>query len=94
MDYNDIDFEAISENKGISSGQWLKALRVLCGYEQSELAALIGVKQAAISKWENNSSKPEAQYIEPLANALLQDIPVILSMFDWKMGSLIPNKQF
>ena len=78
-----LDFEEIEIIKQPTTGQWIKALRILCGYEQSELAKLVGVKQAAISKWENNSNKPEAKYIEKLAEALHQDVSRILLICGW-----------
>ena len=80
------DFTDIFINREPTAGQILKALRILCGYEQKELAERIGVKQAAISKWENNISEPGTENLKPLAKSLCISVDALLEFLCHPIG--------
>lgn len=52
------------------TGNTIKALREAKRLTQSELAAIIGVSDKAISKWETGRGLPDISLLEPLADAL------------------------
>ncbi len=45
----------------------LRRLRSARNISQSELAATLGVSQQAVTKWENNKSKPSLQTVKKIA---------------------------
>lgn len=53
-----------------SLGTKIKSARIKKGLTQKELAALIGAKHTAVSNWENDINKPDADTIELLCTAL------------------------
>ena len=52
------------------TGNTIKTLREAKRLTQSELAAIIGVSDKAISKWETGRGLPDISLLEPLADAL------------------------
>lgn len=61
----------------IKTGNMIREARTRKGYTQSELGALIGVSNKAVSRWENGDSFPDIGVLEQLSNILelsIQDI--------------------
>ncbi|WP_315167655.1 helix-turn-helix transcriptional regulator [Metaclostridioides mangenotii] len=54
----------------ISLGEKIKVARTKKGLKQSELSSLLGVRNTAISGWENNQSKPDINMLESLCKIL------------------------
>ena len=52
------------------TGTTIKTLREKKGLTQAELAALLGVSDKAVSKWETSKGLPDITLIEPIAKAL------------------------
>jgi transcriptional regulator with XRE-family HTH domain len=44
---------------------------------QSEFANLAGVKPATVSRWVNNERAPDAEYLLPIADALMVDYDLV-----------------
>ena len=61
------------------TGAAVKALREKRRMTQAELAAIIGVSDKAVSKWETGRGLPDIALIEPLAKALRTSVPELLS---------------
>ncbi|MBQ8351957.1 MAG: helix-turn-helix transcriptional regulator [Clostridia bacterium] len=51
-------------------GNFLYEKRTAKGLSQAELAAMLGVTNKAVSKWENGSAYPSTKLVYPLARAL------------------------
>lgn len=49
-------------------GQELQQQRIIYGISQSELSRKTGIKQANISRWENNQAIPSIEHCEMLAD--------------------------
>ena len=49
-------------------GNYLTSLRTQCGLSQSELGAVVGVSNKAISKWENGEALPRLERMKVLAD--------------------------
>jgi len=60
---------AVSEGKaaGFGAGQ-IRSLRKKIGLSQEELAALVGVDRATVSKWEGGKFKPSEEKVRQLAS--------------------------
>ena len=60
---------AVSEGKaaGFGAGQ-IRSLRKKIGLSQEELAALVGVDRATVSKWEGGKFKPSEEKVRLLAS--------------------------
>lgn len=61
----------------IKTGNMIREARTRKGYTQSELGALIGVSNKAVSRWENGESFPDVGVLEQLSGILelsIQDI--------------------
>ena len=61
----------------IKTGNMIREARTQKGYTQTELGALIGVSNKAVSRWENGDSFPDIGVLEQLSNILelsIQDI--------------------
>lgn len=56
----------------------IKKLREAAGLRQYELAALLGVKQASVSAWENGNAYPTAENLLKLAAILHTTTDAIL----------------
>ena len=54
----------------IKTGNMIWEARTRKGYTQSELGALIGVSNKAVSRWENGDSFPDIGVLEQLSNIL------------------------
>jgi transcriptional regulator with XRE-family HTH domain len=54
----------------ISLGEKIKLARIKKGLKQSELSSLLGIRNTAISSWENNQSKPDINMLELLCQIL------------------------
>lgn len=52
----------------MTTGEKIQALRKARGWSQEELAAQIGVSRQAVSRWESDSTKPEAEKILALCD--------------------------
>lgn len=61
------------------TGNLIKEARIKTGYTQSELGALIGVTNKAISRWENGESFPDVGVLEELSRVLNLDIKDIIT---------------
>ena len=59
-------------------GERLHALRRRVGLSQAELAARLGVSQAAVSTWELGKSEPGLLDIAPLCGVLECSYPVLV----------------
>ena len=57
----------------------IKSLREAKGLTQAELAALVGVSDKAVSKWETAKGLPDISLLEPLAGALGVSVAELLS---------------
>ena len=64
----------------------IRSLRESKGLTQAELAALVGVSDKAVSKWETAKGLPDISLLEPLAGALGVSVAELLS------GQPIVNK--
>lgn len=64
----------------------IRSLREAKGMTQAELAALVGVSDKAVSKWETAKGLPDISLLEPLAGALGVSVAELLS------GQPIVNK--
>ncbi len=51
-------------------GEIIAINRRIRGWTQKELAAILGVSHAAVSRWENGNRHPEPRRVAPLAMAL------------------------
>ena len=54
----------------LTLGEKIKIARNNKGLKQSDLSNLLGVRNTAISSWENNQSKPDINTIEILCSVL------------------------
>lgn len=54
----------------LSLGDKIRLARIKKGLKQSELSSLLGIRNTAISSWENNQSKPDINMLELLCNIL------------------------
>ena len=54
----------------ISLGEKIKLARIKKGLKQSDLSNLLGIRNTAISSWENNQSKPDINMLEVLCSIL------------------------
>ena len=63
-------------------GNFLCMLREKKGMTQAEIANMLGVTTAAVSKWENGSSKPRVDVLIKLANYYNVSIDYLLSRTD------------
>lgn len=54
----------------ISLGERIKEIRKMKGISQEELAHLCDISPGAVSKWENNLSRPSGNNLEKLIAAL------------------------
>ncbi len=54
----------------LSLGEKIKIARTNKGLKQSDLSNLLGVRNTAISSWENNQSKPDINMVEILCGVL------------------------
>ena len=61
-------------------GNFLYEQRSLLGLTQAEAAALLGVTDKAVSKWETGKSKPTTNVIRKMASLFGIDIDVLLAM--------------
>lgn len=68
------------------TGIAIKRLREKKGLTQTELAALLGVSDKAVSKWETAKGLPDISLIEPLAQALS------VSVMELMTGEPVINK--
>lgn len=68
------------------TGATIKALRENKGLTQNELAAMLGVSDKAVSKWETAKGLPDITIIEPLARALGVSVMELMS------GDTVTNK--
>ena len=68
------------------TGATIKALRENKGLTQNELAAILGVSDKAVSKWETAKGLPDITLIEPLAKALGVSVMELMS------GDTVTNK--
>lgn len=68
------------------TGATIKALRENKGLTQNELAAMLGVSDKAVSKWETAKGLPDITLIEPLARALGVSVMELMS------GDTVTNK--
>ena len=68
------------------TGATIKALRENKGLTQNELAAMLGVSDKAVSKWETAKGLPDITLIEPLAKALGVSVMELMS------GDTVTNK--
>lgn len=55
---------------GATSGLELQARREAIGLAQNEIAALLGIRQDSISRWENGTSTPRRDVLTPAYDAL------------------------
>ena len=62
--------EVINISNKISLGEKIKIARTNKGLKQSDLSDLLGVRNTAISSWENNQSKPDINMVEILCGVL------------------------
>jgi len=68
------------------TGATIKTLRDNKGLTQNELAAMLGVSDKAVSKWETAKGLPDITLIEPLAKALGVSVMELMS------GDTVTNK--
>lgn len=68
------------------TGATIKTLRENKGLTQNELAAMLGVSDKAVSKWETAKGLPDITLIEPLAKALGVSVMELMS------GDTVTNK--
>lgn len=54
----------------ISLGEKIKVARTKKELKQSELSSLLGIRNTAVSSWENNQSKPDINMLESLCSIL------------------------
>lgn len=64
----------------------LKFLRENKGISQNKLAALVGVNQTTIARWENQEIAPSIDNVEILAKALKVELPDLLTK-DLRIGN-------
>ncbi len=53
-------------------GQRLKDTRHRCGLSQIQLAVVLGVSVAALSRWEHGNRNPRAKHLEQISHWLQQ----------------------
>lgn len=70
---------------------YLKVLRVQRGLSQTELAALVGVSQAAIGQWERGVSNPKGKHLLALAKALAVEAKLLINVTKIGSREAIPN---
>lgn len=61
-------------------GDWLRDELEKAGLEKSDFARKIGVPPATVSRWVNNSRRPESEYCQVIADALEIDANVVRYM--------------
>lgn len=57
-------------NTQLTLGEKIRFARTKKGLKQSELSSLLGIRNTAISSWENNQSKPDINMLESLCQIL------------------------
>jgi Zn-dependent peptidase ImmA (M78 family)/DNA-binding XRE family transcriptional regulator len=62
-----------------SVGGVLTTARIACGRTQEELASVVGITQAALSRYENAMREPEPEVLGRLASALGVTVPFLLA---------------
>lgn len=62
----------------VSENNRLKLLRKKHGYKQDEIAAMLGVKNSAVSKWECGRTMPDAEALVFLADLYGVSVDYIL----------------
>lgn len=63
-------------------GQIIKDLRKKNGFTQEELAVRLGVTYQAVSKWENDTGKPDISQVVPLASIFRVSTDVLFGIAD------------
>ena len=73
-------------------GEKIKAKRRERELTQEELAAILGVSKAAVSKWENGESYPDVEMLPQIAQLFHQSMDALVdfSSFDsWRSKSRV-----
>lgn len=61
---------------------------------QSELARTLGIRQSTISGWKQKFNEPEAELLEPIANALNISVEWLITGKDTiEPGALLPEQE-
>src|SRR5690349_3059164 len=65
-------------------GEIIRQARIQHGWDQAELAQRLGsVRQQAVSRWENGTSRPRRAMVAQLADLLDLDVAVLLLAADY-----------